>query len=1066
MKNFQRKRNDSSVDAILAQRLTPFRMALAARARGPKDPPFSEEEYDTLISALVLSMPDSAPLVRELENLRAALETGFAPHPPDLSRPETQLAWGAALLLVDHNLQTFNERWRDTPHLDELERVPLWQAAKSAPRTQKELYMLALQLSDSLRRTDVAFAWGVPGSLFRYDPAGNTLNADLVMSMIVGFDHARALMVRETGRSQLSVAYPPRMMALREKMLAFGEKRKAAGGSLTKEEYKELRTIAVEWELRNMLFEAAEGNCLNGYAGRREFASSLNHAMTVASPYGEYARRHIEEREQIEELRNIFNRIADGDQGLADQILRRAGREANDDNRQHLRDHLAQQKDAVDERERQEREGFPPPERPDQAFMNTIHAVTLSFFKNNGWFEDAPRGWRKMGVFPEWVVRAAGDAAGVSDFQRLMDLCGGPEGLEHMQPAPRDRWYGRDYYKGLTRQLSISRNEIIERIWDEYLDRHFQDMKNQIDQQIEQQMQKQQGGDQDQDQQQDQQGNNQGKQGKGKGKGESRNQSGQSQGGDDDAESGEGESQENDSTPGQPQQQGGDPASGKAGEGRKKQQRQQKQKQKGAPSGGKQQDGSTEQGESGGGGDQGKESGKNQDGGFDPSQGRVNKEGRQTDVDMDGRKEKMPDVDMPPESPQGHEAGNENDAGGPEQDGQDGDGQRKRGLTLQDIMDEMDRKQKQEQEASALKKEKQQQEEGQSGRGDGRGDSIGKGVSEAGEGRTLEDIAKGDWSDYAGMVAQLVGPIAQVARVLKRIQEKQVEKDMRMSGRLQRLPQGNPVDTLEIQAHRDFITKVRTGQHIEDRDRDRFRREEEFDRPAQPDIEIWIDGSGSMDTKDDEVSDGLRDVTPLESALLAATIIYEAAKKIDASVRIGLWGSTNPVILARPGDEPRLIGSNIVSARAGLGSGTELTPAIRSLTKELSEKRKGGRLYRGYTHIMLISDGAIDDEAPAHKSMEALLKAVDHVTMDFAIIRDNSGYNTAPVSAMEQAANRIRTANATKQIGIILENDARKIPALLVAALLDKINRTETFRAIPASRKRSDFRRAGLRMER
>lgn len=1067
MKNFQYKKRDYLVDAILSQRLTPLRMALAARAQGPKDPPFSEDEFEALVSALVLSMPDSAPLVRELENIRAALETGFAPDPLNLSYAETQLAWGAALLLVDHNLSVFDKRWKDAPLIEELEHAPLWQQALDAPRMQKETYIQALYLSESLKRTDVRFSWRPPGGGFSYKPEKNELNADFVLGLILGLEHARALTLRETGRSQISAAYPPRMTALREKMMALDEKRKAHGGSLPKEEYRDLRMLSAEWELRNALFEAAEGNCLNGFVGRmgdatrREYSYSLNHAMTAASPYGEQARRYIEERREIDGLKEIFNRISSGAPDVVGEFLRRAGQEANDENVRLLMEEIARQKNIIDEMDREEMTGAPP--RADHAFMNVISAVSMSFFKNNKWFEDAPQGWRKVGVLPEWVRRAPDDDVSandnkpaLSDFQRLMDMCGGPDGLENMRPSPRDRWYGRDYYKNLTAQLSDNRNEIIERIWDEYLDHHFREMKNQIEQQIDQELENQGGNEQDQeqDQQQGQQDGAQGQKGKGKSKNKNKNaqqnQNQQSQGGDDDAGDGADESQENDSSPGQPQQQGGD----------RKQKQQKQQKQGESRSGEEQQkDESGEQGESGGGED-GEESQDDQDSGFDPSKAGVNKEGRKTDVDMGSQKKQMPDVDLPPESPQGQKADNENNADGQEKDGQEGEGKDKRGKTLQEIMDEMNQKQ------DAGADQGEGKEEGQKGqKGSGQSDSASGGdeAGEAGEGRTLEDIAKGDWSDYPGIVAQLAGPIAQVARVLKRIQEKQVEKDVRTSHKLQRLPDGSPVDTLEIQAHRDFITKVETGQPIEDRDRDRFRREEQFDKPAQMDIVLLIDGSGSMDSKT-LLGIGERKATPLEVALLAATIINEAAKQVGAGVRISLWGSNNPVMLARPGDDPKTIGRNIVSARSGLGSGTELSPSIRSIVKELSEREKQGKPYRGYTHMMIISDGAIDDEAQAHKDLNTLLKSADHVTMDFAIIKDNGGYDFGP-TAMESAAKRIKAANPAQQIGIIIEKDVNKVPALLVAALLDKINRSESFKAIPASRKRSDFRRAGLRLD-
>src|SRR5947207_3258552 len=105
-------------------------------------------------------------------------------------------------------------------------------------------------------------------------------------TMIVGFEHARADVYREIGHALLSVSYPKRMQQLFKEMQPLMLKaRKAStkkGPELKPEEYKKLRMLSAEWQLRHMMFNAAEENVANRFVSNmglqmlQDYSVSLN----------------------------------------------------------------------------------------------------------------------------------------------------------------------------------------------------------------------------------------------------------------------------------------------------------------------------------------------------------------------------------------------------------------------------------------------------------------------------------------------------------------------------------------------------------------------------------------------------------------------------------------------------------------------------------------------------------------------------------------------------------------------------------------------------------------------
>jgi uncharacterized protein with von Willebrand factor type A (vWA) domain len=220
--------------------------------------------------------------------------------------------------------------------------------------------------------------------------------------------------------------------------------------------------------------------------------------------------------------------------------------------------------------------------------------------------------------------------------------------------------------------------------------------------------------------------------------------------------------------------------------------------------------------------------------------------------------------------------------------------------------------------------------------------------------------------------------------------------------------------------------------------------------PTEIDIVIAIDGSGSMNG------------TPMNSALQAAAIMYEAAagKDMKMNVYVTMWGDSDPPILIKPGDDRMTIGKAMQAARKGLNSGTSFAPAVKKVAKTIGEQRGKSGTLSGFTHILVISDGDMFDAEQSKEKIGIMFDYSDKVTFDAAIITANKGTN------MQKMAESIKGRKSYQDMGIVLGNDPEQVPMAIVGLLLDKVRKTGSFNAVPNSQKRRAMRTAHNKMDR
>lgn len=1018
------------IESILREPLTRHRFLLNSKIRAAQTEenpqPFTFEDF----KAFAESIPTKDVTFKsEVENVLEAVRSGQAPQLPLFNTPEKQLLWGAGLGYLKLNPDVM-KTWQPAATTEELIGTNLWKQITGTKMAYQELLRHAHHVREALRDKDTKYIWGEPGTGFGFSREKNIINIDMMQTMIVGFEHARADVYREIGRALLTLSYPTRMQALYTEMqplLRKAAKSKAKKGpELKPEEYKQLRLLSAEWSLRQMMFDAAEENVANrfvcnigsseGGSSLQDYSVSLNNTAVTQRAIG--LTRLPEPKNASEELRR---------------------------------------------------------------YLNLCNAVQLSFFQNNALFEDTNTGWNRVGVDPNLVRKtetlakrpddAKNDTVGVDhdDFKYLRELAGGPKGLENLQPKQHERLYGLAGMLNRLKVMDKDRKEVIETIWDLYAEELIQKILKQTNDQVDQQLK---DAKDKQQQQQDQQ-----------------DQDGEQQEGDQDGESQEGEGQEGEGQPGQ----------GKPGKGQKGKQDKKDKKKK--PEHGKQQgerqdpddmDGEKSDGEKGD-----KQKGDKQDQDGDPQEGEGSEGDEQESEDQDGEgaegdlgadKEDsvpvegagdMPGVDNPTEDPSDEV---DPDADGQDADGQDGEGEDADGEDAdgddQDGEDaDDDAMSEEELEKAAREAEKADQEgeeadgegegEGEDADGDGdgpgkkgkkKGQKPGKGKGAGhGDGRTLADLAKQDWRDYPKRIEELSGQISMVRKLFKKVQELQLQKQVVQSKTLEMLPEGGELkERFDLEAHRSLTIKKLTGS-VEEEDLKRFRKDENIFVPTELDIVILIDGSGSMGMDSYKV----QGVTPLQSALQASAILYEAAagKDMKMNVYVGMWGNSEPPIHIKPGDDRVKVGQAMELMRKGLNSGTDFAPAVKKVAETIGEQHGESGTLTGFTHVLVITDGDSADKQASKEKMATMFQYSDKVTFDVAIITAKKD------TAMEGMAKDLGGKKPSQEVGVVLGSDPNQVPLAIVGLLLEKVRKCGSFKAVPNNKKRAEMKKALNKMD-
>ncbi len=315
-------------------------------------------------------------------------------------------------------------------------------------------------------------------------------------------------------------------------------------------------------------------------------------------------------------------------------------------------------------------------------------------------------------------------------------------------------------------------------------------------------------------------------------------------------------------------------------------------------------------------------------------------------------------------------------------------------------------------------------------------------------------FAEGNWSDYRQRCADLTWLTQAIKARLEAIRRKQMQTS-RITTSARQTIAGSRQD-FNMQSHRALVRKVAAGQVIQQPDVERFNTTQMTTSQATPTIIVLTDASGSML----ERADKKPGVIPINIANSFMVALNEAVCELNREMvsgqtaflfHAGVYGPHNPFWLAAPDMAEEDIGKNLHRYRQGLNCGTCLSPALRMLANAMGDKVKGQPAQMGATHLILISDGDVQDVEPTMKVLTELVKTVKNLTVDVVMMNESH-------TVLEQILDSLVREVSGFHYGIAKGYDADTLPANCLNLLEQRIGAGIV--AVPEAEHRGHFTQA------
>jgi Mg-chelatase subunit ChlD len=369
------------------------------------------------------------------------------------------------------------------------------------------------------------------------------------------------------------------------------------------------------------------------------------------------------------------------------------------------------------------------------------------------------------------------------------------------------------------------------------------------------------------------------------------------------------------------------------------------------------------------------------------------------------------------------------------------------GEVIQDIIDK---------EAAKEQKEQKNQEESQKQQQQQLEKVVSRSTQEV-RNKIDYDFPDGNWADYAAARTKLSGLITIVDRHLEEIRKKQIKHDAKQGQLLEMLPEGGETDRLDPLAQLYLAVRSEVAMPLQPEDFNRFHADKRTISYTTPQIVMLIDGSGSMGWR----MDGSSGPTPIDIAISSGVVFHEGTSKINQRTKepkpayecyTGVWGPDNPTWLTDPKTNPINAGENFDRFRNGLQSNTNLAPALRMTAQKLSTPNSTAKTI-GATHLIIISDGDIQDPATAREAASDLIKNVRNLTIDVVVV--SSRYDK-----IEAMLRSLASKNKGFKYGVHHISAVEQMPIKCLTAVKKRM--MDQIESTPISVKAAQFKRATL----
>lgn len=1018
----------------------------------------------------------------ELENARQAISKGYAPEDIMMDRPAKQLLWAAHVVYLLYNPEIMSG-WQGGRKTKTLAKSQLWRQLLSSHNVKYLRALFGSHIFNLLRKNDILVGWGPPGSWFSYrvsPPPGRVLG-DLLYSMVVGFDHARACVIHEISHAVQTQAVPEVILEINAKIDEMEGKK--ASGLITNEERIEVELLKLEKQYRNHFLNALEDNCVNRFTENigqifgQDYGYSLNYFYTAA---GDVGRRYMGYEEPY----------ADGG--------------------------------------------------PVNRFRNLCYIGSRIFLANNDLFPNTLKGWASIKAKPSWVAgrdRRNPETLLVGDkaFKQFINMCGE---VEYMFPPVREMAAGPEKYKEKAQAHTKERFELIWEIYDLFakslVDQMLEARKKQLEkQQEEQEKEPPQKPEEPETPQQDKDDDNSDSSGSGSDSDqtESSQDSDNARPGQDLPE----QPQENNDPPDGVDDSDVDAVEGENGEEEESEpespEGEDAQEQESQPEEGQEQP--DEQAEEDAEGDEGAQDSRSggdsggqdqadseEEEGADEGEEETLEEGNDEELDPQGEEE---EGEEQVEAEEGEEEEvqqdepvkdwEEDEEGEEFQEYKHTDEGEEEELNVETVIDEEEVENeedadiiREEEEPEMVEMSETDRNEDESDGGDSPGEEGGE---DGGDGQNvrdtsffpheemasvadlrealqqaaqmdeeqpedeprpprhekeeekqhyqpnysdpepmdLDDLASGSWDDFARRVAMHAPIISMMAGALKKLKDAQLKIVYRISKKHTLVPPGGDLRRFDQKRMEKLFNKLASKEKFDKDDLNMFYRDEKMAAATRPSRVILIDGSRSM-------SMGMPPL-PMDKAIQEAVIDYKASELAGYDTYIVMYGPLNPIVIARPGDNPVVIGKNIEQVRGGLNTATNVAPGILQCIAMIAERKKFSEPYVGFTNFVIYSDGDIDDPFQTMTLIEKIVQYAPKTTFDFVLITSRKR------TPMDQMLLRLQFGHPLHQIGVVRGDSARKYPMALTATyvLTNRLRHMKSSFADPAFKRSGQFKR-------
>lgn len=312
---------------------------------------------------------------------------------------------------------------------------------------------------------------------------------------------------------------------------------------------------------------------------------------------------------------------------------------------------------------------------------------------------------------------------------------------------------------------------------------------------------------------------------------------------------------------------------------------------------------------------------------------------------------------------------------------------------------------------------------------------------------SLDQLAKGDWEDFNRRVA-LHGPvIALMARALERLKQAQLKLIFRISKKHQLIPPGGDLRRFDQAKMQNLIERIAKQEKFDKDHLSMFRKDDRISAVTRPTRIILIDGSRSM-------TFGAQPL-PMDKAIQEAVIDYMASRIAGYDTYITMFGPQNPILLAQPGDNPVEIGKRIEKVHGGLNTMTYLAPALLQVIEKVAYRKQFEESFVGFTNFVIYTDGDIDDLKASRELIQQIITHAPKSTFDFVMITDKHA------TPMDVLIRTLDIRNPLHEIGCVRSTAKRHYPLALTATmkLTERLGKAKSGFADPAFLRTGQFRR-------